>query len=270
MPSISRKLTVPSKKVVRKFELSSNQLLYQEVIKSIFRALVEGHIKPGERLVEAEIAQELSVSRSPVRQALQEMARQGIVVLIPRIGASVATWTPKDIEDFCRLRVLIEGLAAEQAASRIEEAELQGLCGWTEAMRSALTRQNLEDLIESDIAFHRLVVQASHNASLLQTYEAMVLRIRMFMIVEKHVYPSHAGHEISLATHQSIYGALKNKDAKARALMEQHITDSAAGLISRMKTDNGALGRSDLPSIVESILQSTDIHNPDQDPIIGG
>ena len=102
-----------------RFVPPDTNLLYKDIITSIFHAVLHGYLKPGDRLVEEKIAQELGVSRSPVRQALQEMERQGIVQLLPRKGACVAKWNMTDLEDFSDVRVLLECKAAEQASQRI-------------------------------------------------------------------------------------------------------------------------------------------------------
>ncbi len=239
----------------RRFDLPESKLLYEDIITSIFQALVVGRIKPGERLVEENIARELNVSRSPVRQALQEMARQGIVNLVPRIGASVSTWSTTDIEDFGLLRVLIETLGARQAAARISPAELVALDRWVERMAAAMRTSETNPMIDSDIGFHRAIARASHNASLIQIYDSMVLRIRMFMVVEKRLYPSEAGRQESLAMHQGICEALAcHEEQRASDLMEQHIGSSAKGLVKRMTSGGLPANGSDLPSLVESIL----------------
>lgn len=239
----------------RRFVPPESKLLYEDIITSIFQALVDGRIRPGERLVEENIARELNVSRSPVRQALQEMARQGIVVIVPRIGASVSTWSAVDIEDFGRLRVLIECLGARQAAVRITPEELEALDEWVARMAAAMRAKDLNALIDSDIGFHRAIARASHNASLIQIFDSMVLRIRMFMVVEKHLYPSAIGRQQSLAAHNAICRALSDHDEQqAHDTMQEHIGSSAQNLLKRMNSGSVAQGRSDLPSLVESIL----------------
>jgi DNA-binding GntR family transcriptional regulator len=108
-----------SKRKSSKFNPPEAMLLHEEVITSIFHALINGGLKPRERLAEEAISKELGVSRGPVRRALQEMDQQGIVELVPRKGARIASWRVDDFEDFSQVRLVLEGLAARQAASRM-------------------------------------------------------------------------------------------------------------------------------------------------------
>jgi DNA-binding GntR family transcriptional regulator len=237
--------------------LDSNRkkLLHEIVLDSIFQALVEGRIVPGQRLVEERIARELNVSRSPVRQALQEMARQGIVVLAPQVGAYVSIWSVQDVEDFGRLRALTEGLAAEQAASRIEEHRLTSIGRAVEALNEAILNDALADIIASDLSFHREVVGGSHNTSLIHAFEAMDLRIRMFLVIQKYLYPSLAGQKEAYVHHDAIYTALLQRDANlAHERMKSHILKATATLVDRMNCISAEKEASQVPLILDTIL----------------
>jgi len=223
-----------------KFDAPEVELLHQAVISSIFRSLVEGRVKPGERLAEGTIAGELGVSRGPVRRALQEMANQGIVELIPRRGARVANWTITDFENFSRVRLVLEGLAAEQAASRITSDELGKLLALSDVIREAAEKKAVQQAIDADIKFHYQVVKYSGNQPLIHVYELMLLRIKMFLITEKSLFPSEFGYEHALKKHEALCDAFRRKDASlAKQLMVDHINESATGLLSRMRDSSG-------------------------------
>lgn len=236
-----------------KFDAPEVELLHQAVITSIFRSLVEGRVKPGERLAEGTIASELGVSRGPVRRALQEMANQGIVELIPRRGASVAAWSVEDFENFSRLRLVLEGLAAEQAASRITADELAKLIAISAAIREAAERDAVQEAIDADIRFHHQVVKYSGNQPLIHVYELMLLRIKMFLISEKSLFPSEFGYKHALKKHEALCKAFKKRDPDlAKRLMIEHIQESATGLLSRMRQldpEKAKLPRSQFSSI---------------------
>jgi DNA-binding GntR family transcriptional regulator len=219
-----------------RFNQPEAKLLHEEVISSIFHALIEGELKPGERLAEEAISVELGVSRGPVRRALQEMDQQGIVELIPRKGARVASWSVDDFEDFFRVRLVLEGLAAEQAVSRVDAEGLSILCDLSEKVRGTASKGEVEDAIDWDIKFHREFVKMSGNNTLINVYELMLLRIKMFLIAEKSMFPSDFGYEHALIRHDAICDAFEKRDAGlAKQLVEEHIQESAEGLLSRIR-----------------------------------
>ncbi len=237
-------------------EAPGRKPLYQDVVESVFESLIDGRIVPGERLAEHRIAAELGVSRSPVRQALQEMARQGIVVLIPEVGARVTTWNATDVQDFGRFRALTEGLAAEQATLRMQPSELESLASNLADFHAAIENGVLRETIEADIAFHKTIAHASHNTSVTLTFEAMQLRVRMFLIIQKHLYPSVAGQKDALSHHQAVYKALQERNAgQARELMAYHIQSATAGLLERMQKGAAGTGAPEVPPIVDNILR---------------
>ena len=243
-----------NEKKSRRFEPAQRTLLHQEVVAVIFRSLLEGRIKPGERLVEDDIAEELGVSRSPVRRALVEMDRMGVVDLVPRKGARIKSWSVAEIIDFWRFRVLIEGLAAEQAAERATSDEIERLGQIMHYLQDAVHNDQIERIAELDLDFHKLIVQASRNSSVIASYESMVLRIQIFMIVEKHFYRSEVAYIDSLERHWQVFNAIKTGDANlARSMIEKHIEETVEALINRMKDISEPGGTQ---SIIETILSN--------------
>src|SRR5579864_9777932 len=93
----------------------------------IREAIIDGRLPPGQRLKEEELAQELGISRTPVREALLILQAEGLVTAVPNRGAVVRTYTESDLVDMYELRALLESFAAHQAAKRITEAQLAAL-----------------------------------------------------------------------------------------------------------------------------------------------
>jgi DNA-binding GntR family transcriptional regulator len=227
----------------RRFTPPNTNLLYQEVTASIFQAILDGKLKPGERLVEETIAQELGLSRSPVRQALQEMERQGIVVIVPRKGAYVANWSIADIEDFVRVRILLEVQAVEQAATRITPQEIAALYAIVDGMVAAAVKQAVDREIDCDLAFHKQVVGASRNSTLIQVYSTIELRIHMFMIYEKYIDPAVQQRLELTQKHAPIVAALQARDAGlARHLIGENVREAAESLLERMRGHEHSAG----------------------------
>ena len=99
------------------------------VFNTLRQAILKGELKPGERLLEIALAERLGVSRTPVREAMRKLEQEGLVVMIPRRGAQVASITEKDLNDVLEVRIALENVAIEKACKLITEEELEG-SGW--------------------------------------------------------------------------------------------------------------------------------------------
>jgi DNA-binding GntR family transcriptional regulator len=242
----------------QKFIPANTSLLFEEVISSIFRAILDGHLKPGERLVEKTIAEEVGVSRSPVRQALQEMERQGIVLSIPRKGTYVASWTIENVEDFARVRVQLEGLAAEQAAKRIKIEEIESLINLVEEMYQAAANQAVDREIDCDLKFHKQVVKSSRNNTLISVYGAIELRTQMYMIYEKYISPSISERMKLTREHMQIVDALKEGNSElAKELIQNNVLKAVEALLDRMGKHPIDYADKDIKPVLEELLIDT-------------
>ena len=138
------------------------------VFNTLRQAILKGELKPGERLLEIALAERLGVSRTPVREAMRKLEQEGLVVMIPRRGAQVASITEKDLNDVLEVRIALENVAIEKACKLITEDELGRL--WVAAKEFEKTKAegNLVRLAETDVAFHEIIYQASDNKRLNQ------------------------------------------------------------------------------------------------------
>ena len=126
------------------------------VFNTLRQAILKGELKPGERLLEIALAERLGVSRTPVREAMRKLEQEGLVVMIPRRGAQVASITEKDLNDVLEVRIALENVAIEKACKLITEDELGRL--WVAAKEFEKTKAegNLVRLAETDVAFHEI------------------------------------------------------------------------------------------------------------------
>ena len=110
-----------------KLNLDEYKPLRDVVFENLRGAIVEGRLKPGERLMEVQLAEQLGVSRTPVREAIRKLELEGLVVMLPRKGAYVANMSLKDLIDVLEIRASLEGLAASLAAERITDEDIKKL-----------------------------------------------------------------------------------------------------------------------------------------------
>jgi DNA-binding GntR family transcriptional regulator len=147
--------------------------LSEEVYDALRAAILGGRLAPGARIVEAEIARQMAVSRSPVREAVRKLEKEGLVEYVPRRGTMVIGLSRQDVADAYQLRAYLEGYGARLAASRASAESLARLLELIERMRACAAVQDLDGLVSADVAFHREVCLASGSRRLLQVWETL-------------------------------------------------------------------------------------------------
>ena len=146
--------------------LDSFRPLRELVCEHIREAIISGVFSPGERLMEIQMADEMGVSRTPVREAIRMLEKEGFVVMIPRRGTYVSNMSIKDINDVYEIRISLDTLAAGLAAERITDGELEELQCLLVKIGEAIESNNMAKIVEADIEFHDVLYKASRNERL--------------------------------------------------------------------------------------------------------
>ncbi|HEY8495691.1 MAG TPA: GntR family transcriptional regulator [Limnochordales bacterium] len=210
-------------------KLDNYKPLRELVFEAIREAIISGHLKPGERLMEIQLAEELGVSRTPVREAIRKLEQEGFVVMVPRKGAYVADISMKDIAEVFEIRGALEGLAAELAAERATEEELERLERLLVAIGECIERQDVDGMIEKDTEFHDLLFSASHNERLVQILSLLREQIQRF---RSRTLARVERMKVALEEHKAIVEALGRRDSElARSLAEAHIESAQSSLM---------------------------------------
>lgn len=165
-----RRLKAPSSGGQRRPTVGNleNALLRERARAAIRNAIAAGTLRPGEQIVEADMAAAIGVSRSPVREALRHLEQQGLVVSIPHRGTFVAELTGEDLEEIVLLRAALEGLAARLAVDRMGRRDLRTLEEIVERM-GQLTGPSADDRLrfaEADAEFHSALVRFAEHRRL--------------------------------------------------------------------------------------------------------
>ncbi|AFL98573.1 MULTISPECIES: GntR family transcriptional regulator [Desulfitobacterium] len=200
-------------------KLDSYKPLREIVFESLREAIINGVLEPGERLMEIQLAEEMGVSRTPVREAIRKLELENFVVMIPRKGAYVAGVSHKDVADVFEIRSALEGLAAGLAAERATDQEIE------EMERFLLyyegQEMSLEQMVNSDTDFHALVYKASRNERLIQILANLREQIQRFRATSLSV-PGRLKNAID--EHRNIVEALARHDVEeAQTLATAHI-----------------------------------------------
>ena len=149
-------------------KLESYKPLRELVFEKLREAIVDGTLPSGERLMEVQLAEDLGVSRTPVREAIRRLEMEGFVVMTPRKGAYVSGFSLKDITDVFEIREALEALAASLAAERISEEQVADLHRHLELFEKATANHDVEEWVKLDTSFHAVIYNASQNERLVQ------------------------------------------------------------------------------------------------------
>ena len=157
------------------------QTLREKILNIIRDAICNGALKPGEKVLEPELAKQFGISRTPIREAFRQLQSEGYLKVVPRKGVVVAELSRRDIEEFYAIRSILEGYAAKLATPRLTDEDLgklEALCG---ELQQLADLADVEGFFEVRGEFHETVVKASENYrlfELIQQLETKFSRLR--------------------------------------------------------------------------------------------
>ncbi len=214
-------------------KLDNYKPLRDIVFESIRAAIISGDLKPGERLMEVQLAEKLGVSRTPVREAIRKLELEGLVVMVVRKGAYVGGLSIKDITDVLELRAALEGLAAGLAADRITEVEIAQLQTIAIDFDKALIADNMEEMIVKDVEFHDTIFKATRNERLVQLTNNLREQVQRFR--EMYIYNYNKSKELS-TEHYEISDAIAKRDVdQAEKLAKKHIENTQSYIMKMVE-----------------------------------
>ena len=195
------------------------------VFNTLREAILKGDLKPGERLMELQLAAQLGVSRTPIREAIRMLEQEGLAVTVPRKGAEVAKMTLKGMEDVLEIREALDILACQLACERISQEQLALLEEKKKAFETSLKSGNVREIAETDVAFHDVIYDATGNPKLvnmLNNLREQIYRYRVEYLKREENYPK------LIKEHNEIYTSLANRSKKdATASIREHVINQA-------------------------------------------
>jgi DNA-binding GntR family transcriptional regulator len=198
--------------------------LREQIKDVILQRIVEGSYRPGSRIVETRIAQELGVSQGPVREALRDLEQLGCVVHEPNRGCSVREFSLDELLEAFPVRAALEALAARLAAERITKAELAELDQLLARMRRAARARDAHDQSQANATIHATIVRAARNATLERQWQMLEPYSRTYLTVSR---PGIDLRHLS-ERHVPILVALRRRDPQAAAqAMHEHLMGAA-------------------------------------------
>ena len=207
--------------------------LVASVLLRITDDIVAGRLMPGDRIVEERMAEQLGVSRNPVRDALHRLEQMGLIEKVPYRGSFVATLTAEDIQELHVVRSPLEGLAAEILAEQRDPAALARLAAILAEMRQAAAAGDQAKIVALDVDFHDALIHLTGNKLLREVWSTVNLKLRRFILLKRQ--RMYATLEEAVAIHQVILEAITSGSAdRAAAEVRSHIDQAGrvAGLMS--------------------------------------
>jgi GntR family transcriptional regulator of gluconate operon len=176
--------------------------------------VLTGGYSQGQHLVEAKIAEELQISRGPVREAFKVLRAEGLLTEEPRRGTFVVSITPQDVREIYGLRGALEGAAARMLCRTGDPAALTRLDQAADAIDVAAASGDLASVAGADLAFHEALCELSGNARLLETFRRYVPMIRGLLRLDERMMPSI--EQVALQ-HRPMVAAIRRGDTTGRA-----------------------------------------------------
>ncbi len=204
------------------------------VFETLRKAILDGDLKPGERVMEVQLAEKLGVSRTPVREAIRKLELEGLLEMIPRKGAYVADVSIKDVLNVLEVRASLEGLAASLAAERITEDEIDSLRKSAEEFETMNKNNDRDGMVQKDTEFHSVLLNAARNNKLLSIVESLSDYVQRFRVI---YFTEYSDAKNIMDDHRAILDAIKERDVeKANRVAQEHI-ENIGNYLSAQNSD---------------------------------
>lgn len=202
----------------------NNRSLHDQVVSRVRDLIIEGVLEPGERIDEANLIEQLGVSRTPFREALRTLAAEGLVIVRPSKGSIVRKWTREEVLSMLEVLGSLEKLAGELVCARASDKEITDLVDlhhlmmthYGDAERMAYYKLNQE--------FHSRLTRLSQNEALVEMQRILQARLKRIRFIGSQKAENWAG---AVADHETMVGALKARDgANLGAAMQRHLMNT--------------------------------------------
>lgn len=210
-------------------------VLAQKVSKILTEAILEGALKGGDKLVEAELQKQFGISRSPLREAFRDLEKKGLVTIAPRKGTFVKRISRKDIQENFPVRAALEGLAAKEAYLKMDAKDRSRLKQVLSKMALAAEKNDLKSYWKEHILFHEIFIQASDNEVLIDLLKTLRMHSLWYRFSYQYYREDLPG---SLAVHQTILNLFNDSQTdpvSLATLVQDHIERAAEKFLAYLE-----------------------------------
>lgn len=222
----------------RSFEQIKPLSLRDEVVRQVRLAIIEGRLKPGDHIVEKNLTAELGVSRTPVREALILLEREGLVVSEVNRGSFVRSFSEADVTHIFSMRTTLENFAAELIVQQLDEDDFRYLKQSIEGQREAIESDNFKRVRSIDMSFHQYLIEQTRHPLLIRNWSELVAQIAAVLYMRADAIPDYNEY-LAIGDHTEIYEAYRARDLEAVQKKNRQINErvAAEGRFSLKKSD---------------------------------
>lgn len=200
--------------------LEKHLTLREKILEHIRDAIVSGSLKAGSHVSEPELAARYGISRTPIREAFRQLETEGYLTVIPRRGAVVSEFSPKDVEEFYAIKSVMEGYAARRACENLTEKELDRLQSINDKLAELARSGDIKHFFKIHSDFHDLFIKAANNEKLRELIAGLVTKFQRLRFTSLSLPGRMA---ISVQEHEKIIDAFREKNADlAEALVQKN------------------------------------------------
>lgn len=215
-------------------KLGNKELLRDKIYEMLKEAIYTGELEPGERIVETRLADEIGISRTPIREAIRRLESEGYIDALDNGGVKVAEITEDDIKEWNEIKLVFDQLAVKKVIDNMTDEVIQDLKEDLEKVEEALKKDNIndEEIIDFNTDFHDKMYEISGN-KLIKTIKDNYQKYNYMM--RKYLSKIEGRHHQALMEHKEILEAIINKDKeKAVMLSKKHSESSKKALLDKL------------------------------------
>ncbi len=190
--------------------LEKHLTLREKILENIRDAIISGSLKAGSRVSEPELAERYGISRTPIREAFRQLESEGYLTVIPRRGAVVSEFSPKDVEEFYAIKSIMEGYAARRACEKFSSKDLDRLQAINDKLAELARQNDIKHFFKVHSEFHDLFIKAADNEKLRELINGLVTKFQRLRLTSLSL-PGRM--IISVQEHEKIIDAFRRKDA---------------------------------------------------------
>lgn len=220
---------------VDRFHIEQHQTLREQLADYLKDSIIKGHLKPGERIAEPELAERFGISRTPVREAFRQLESEGFLTVIPRRGATVSPITDRDVKEFYTIKALLEGYAARIACPKFTEKKIRKMESLNAQMSKFAKNDDVKNFLRSDNQLHDVFLDVCGNDKLFSLVHTVVQQFERLRIAALSI-PGRMKKSVS--QHKDIIEAFKKKKASlVEKLVRANIEQGADVLVDEIQKE---------------------------------
>ncbi|GFE56591.1 GntR family transcriptional regulator [Geobacter sp. AOG1] len=193
-----------------KKSIEKHLTLREKILETIRDAIMSGGLKPGEKVAEPELAEKFGISRTPIREAFRQLESEGYLTVIPRKGAVVTSFSPRDVEEFYAIKSILEGYAARCACEKLLDKDLEKLDAINSKLRQMADEGDIRHFFKIHNDFHDLFIRASDNEKLQEMISNLLNKFQRLRVASLSL-PGRM--HISVQEHEKIIEAFRKRNA---------------------------------------------------------